>query len=474
MNIIREQRETVNKENNTAQTQMMNILDSMNKKTNAIEIREPLHGQLDFSILREMGFGMIESIVLVEGEITDIANLPQGLKTLECPKNLLFSLENIPVTLENLIIPYNYLTTVDVSALENLKVLNVAYNKLALLNKFPLSIVEIRCDHNADLQQLNLLGLDNLKLLHISNTKIALIENMPEGVADFQMDNTPNIEFRNATLISGAKRDDDQAKKMNYIESLNEYFRLKASYEKKLYTMKKKAVEKAGSKKEAKRNLGMVKAKCITCDRPVGSIFSKKNNRYAALCGDPKAPCKLDIQIFSGIVNPLSFMLDIYREDIDSLKDAVIQQKLDTLFSYVSEEESVELFKKELEAYNEGSKTFKGLLDRQNELFFNKDKKELIDKKNDTVFRLIETIRKLLEEYVKTANRKLLETAMDLQVNELLPEIRNLRILKSEIMQINESEKSNVTTYGLFKFPVELDKLDHSFSEPPRVIKFIH
>jgi len=68
-------------------------------------------------------------------------------------------------------------------------------------------------------------------------------------------------------------------------------------------------------------------------------------------------------------------------EDNADIKDAIIRQKLDTLFNYESEEDSVKKFKKELEAYTENSKIYKQLLNKQNEIYHNEDKARLITKK---------------------------------------------------------------------------------------------
>jgi hypothetical protein len=78
-----------------------------------------------------------------------------------------------------------------------------------------------------------------------------------------------------------------------------------------------------------------------------------------------------------------------------------------------------------------------------------------------------------LEEYEKTDNREVLKTAVQLQIDDLLPETRNLRLLQSEHMEINDTKtKKGKTEYALFKNDVALSKDDFTFGEPPRVIKF--
>jgi len=55
-----------------------------------------------------------------------------------------------------------------------------------------------------------------------------------------------------------------------------------------------------------------------------------------------------------------------------------------------------------------------------------------------------------------------------MQVKEVIPETRNLRGLKTGIMEMIRNEQENI----LFQYPVELSNIDYQFGEPSRVIKF--
>jgi hypothetical protein len=476
MNIIKEQREDVIRENNTAQKDLVNILEDLNKRTDVLDIREHLQGDLDFAILKEMGFTNIKSISFEAGDITNIQNIPEGVTQLKCGQNLLFSLENLPSSLTHLEIPENYLVSINLSEIPSLTYLNLAHNHLVSLENLPSEIEEIHCEHNK-LTHLDLKGLPNLKVLNISNNNITIIENLPENIVDFTMENTPSIEFRNSPVIPNMNRDkteeDSIQQNINYNESLYEYFRLKNRYETKLYIARKTAFESAVSKKVGKKRAQLVKPKCIQCDRPVGTIFSRKDERYMAICGDTVEPCKLNIEIFSGGYDNIQNYLYLFYEQLQDEKDIIIRQKLDTLFNYVSEAESIQLFKKTLENFNFESQTVKNLMDSHNENYHNPDKNELIQKKKDLIFVFIERIRALLEEYEKTDNREVLKTAVQLQIDDLLPETRNLRLLQSEHMEMNEHKtKKGKVEYALFKNDVALSKDDFTFGEPSRVIKF--
>jgi hypothetical protein len=472
MNIIQEQRDNILKENNTAQAYLKDFLEKFNKASRDITILEPLHGDLDFSVLKDYGITNITKIILTKGDITSIIGLPESVLEFECPDNLLVSLDGLPNNISRLEIPYNYLEDFDLSSLTKLETLIINDNKLTTIENIPSNIKELNCSNN-NISTLNLSGVIRLEKLIVSNNPITVIENLPEGIVDFQMENTPSIEFRNSSAAAIVENNEPKEKQKNIKDALNEYFKLKSKYEEMVYDMKKKIFEKADTKRQAKRDVLTIKPPCIKCKRPVGSVFSKQNGRYNAICGDSVKPCGLDIQIFVGDSKmQLNYILQIFREDNEELKDNIIRQKLDTLFNYTTEQESIKLFKKELEEFNSNSSIYKKLLDRNDELFHSIDKKHLIEKKNDEIFHLIERVNALLKEYENTQNKELLKQAVHIQVKEIQPEIRNLRNLKYEIMELNQEIENNKRKYSLYQYPVELSKLDSDFGEPMRVIKF--
>ena len=473
MNIINEKREEVIKENNTAQAKLMSLLETMPTYSQSISFLEPLYGDIDFSILEKLGFDSINHIRFEAGEITNIIGLPKQLFSFTCPENLLVNIENLPNSLKYIEIPHNYLTTIDVSKLDNLEILNISDNKIESLENLPTSLKTLIADHN-ELKYLDLKNMDNLYQLNISNNKITLIENLPEGRIDINSDNNPSIEYR--TVLETVEQDNEKQTEnpiqISYLESLNNYFKLKNNYESKMRSDKRKIMEKSENKRKGKKLLLSYKPQCINCKRPVGTIFSKIINKYMVFCGDTTQPCSLNIEIYPGEKNNLEYWISLFKEEVDGLKETIIRQKLDTLFNYVTEDKSVELFKKELEAYNQDSVILKEYIDMNDELFHNNHKKKLIEEKNEKIFRVIENIRNLLNEYKNTQNRELLKTAVQLQVDELLPETRIIRMMKNEIMEIQYTTVSNHNEYSVFKYPISLEKLDVFIGEPSKVNKY--
>lgn len=136
-------------------------------------------------------------------------------------------------------------------------------------------------------------------------------------------------------------------------------------------------------------------------------------------------------------------------------------------------------YSKKLEEYSFDSRMFKDLLDRHNENYNNSHKKELIQKKKDVIYKYIENVRELLNEYENTDNIEILKSAVYIQTKDLFPEINNLRLLTNEIMEMNYETViaggfgvTPLINYYLFKNDVALSKNDFTFGEPPQVLQF--
>jgi Leucine-rich repeat (LRR) protein len=476
MNIIQEQRNDIIETNNTAQQRLIDILETLSPRATTLIVREPLYGDIDFEPIKEGGFKLLKTIVLPEGKITSIINIPNTVEIFECAKNMLFSVENLPSSIQVLNLSFNFLSNIHVSDLTNLRILNVSHNQITKLENIPEEIQEIHCEFNR-IESLDLKNLNLLKTLNISNNLITVIENMPNGIVEFKMENTPSIEFRNsAGEIPVAGRADVDAAAIqtrDYTEALNKYFKLKQSYQTKVYKNKKQIYENEPNKRIARTKIAALKPKCIKCKRAVGTIFTKTKNRYLAMCGDTTTPCALNIEIFNGNFKNIYYFFNLFSEDVANIKDTIITQKLDTIFNYISEEKSVELFKKEIHLYNQDSNIKHEYFEKYERIFNNEENQKTTAEKWQSIYALIEDGRKLLTEYKETGNRELLKLVVQTQVNDILPEIRNLRLLNNKIMEIDEREiKPDVFEHWLLKYPVLLSQIEETTGEQPRVIKF--
>lgn len=478
MTLNKDKHYEVIRENNVAQTELLDILENYSKEVNTLRINAPLHGDLNLSVLADEGFGKIKHIVLGKGEITSVI-LPKGIETFECRDNLILKLETLPKSLIELNVSENIIEEIDISDLTKLEKFNISHNKIKTLENLPKNIKELVCDFN-QIEFLNLTNVTNLIKLHASNNSITLIENLPDSVSDLQVENNPSITYRNTNIDAITNRtsvDTDEEQERNYIDAINEYFKLKNKYETDLMDAKRKVYKKEPNKKRAKLLTLAIKPKCIKCKRPVGTIFSKNESRYEAICGDIYNPCSLNIQIYSGHSVDFKQNFSWVKEDFDTIKNKIIRQKLDTLFNYISEEQSVASYTDLITEYNDFSSVYKLVLDKYYELYNNEQRNNIIKTKSENLFKLIEGSRTMIDEYKNTDKKDFLHQAVNSQINQIIPEARNIRLLTHKIMEMIQTDESlanpgKLPVYTLFQREASIADLDFDSIEQQRVIKF--
>jgi hypothetical protein len=511
MNIIQETRQSIISTNNTAQKQFESFIAHLDpERTTSIDVTISLHGNLDLAILKSAGFRNLRSLSFSEGEITNLSNLPPTLEKLSCTHQYLVDLENLPASIRELDLQHNYLKTIDLSACPKLRVLQISHNQMTTIDHLPETLEELYCDNN-EIHLLNLRDTTKLRVLHTSNNKTLIIEAFPPSVVDFRSENNPFLDIQRAQHAGEAGAGEtasggspnisaESADKLNFMESIHDYFKLKTQYETSYYNARKTAFRKAyNNRKQGRKFAQQVLPKCVNCRRPVGTIFELKNRTYTAICGDKDKPCNLKIQLYAGKFYENEQTLYMIHERLTEIKDEIIKQKLDTLFSFISSKDSAKLFKDIMEEYTYYNSQFSEIMDTHN-LCFYKDQQRIdaIAKKRAVIYGIIDAIKELIVEYEKTGNRDLLQAAIQIQVKELNPEIHNLRLLNYEVMEMDVESKKQGGGFGdgdedgaaaapegqagsfgqytstLVQRYVTLPKYEYNIDKAPHVIHFTH
>jgi len=471
MSKIEEMRTQVLSNTDTAQLSLETFLDTLDS-THVTELRFDIsfHGDLDFSILEDRGFKKVDAIVFErDGEITNLFNLPERIKQLTLTNQLVIGLDKLPANMEILNLSDNHISKFDASMVPKLHTLLISNNELTELVNLPDKLEILECENN-QLRRLDLAGTPKLKTLVCSNNPILVLEHVPASLVDLQMENNPFIEIdRSAPNAKRGKRTD---KLFDYRESLNEYFRLKTAYETKERKIKRTAFEKGATKREGRHNARSAKIPCFNCNRPGGTKFDYTDRHYTATCGVKSNPCKLDINLFSGNYLELEGLIDIYREDIQAGKQSIIEQKMDTLFKYISEGASAKVYVKRIEQYTDTSKMYKSNLDTYDKIYNNPIRIQQMEKKTEGIYRIREDIDKLLDEYKKSGNREILVGAMEMYTTDLIPAIQNMRLIKYDnVFMETISDDPPVTK--MISNEVSIVRNDVIFGEDPTVVKFI-
>jgi len=148
MDNIHELREEILMNNNVAQDELEVILENSNKNIRELNINTSLDGDLDFSVIKTMNFGLIDTIKIATGNVTSIKNLPDKLKGLYIEGNLIFEIDVLPASLEKIHIHNNFIKTLEIANLKNLKQLHLDNNRIEVLNIPSDTLEELSLSYN--------------------------------------------------------------------------------------------------------------------------------------------------------------------------------------------------------------------------------------------------------------------------------------------------------------------------------------
>jgi hypothetical protein len=417
----------------TANTEFSQIIEKKKKNIREIAILTPLYGNLNLSILSEKGFSNIETLRFVEGYLTTITNIPSTIKKLILNNQLLNKIE-LPDDLEHLEIENNlFVGEFSLKTQRNLKYVNVSFNQIKSfgkndLNILPETLEELYCHHNK-LQNLYLGTCSKLRILHCDNNDKLKIYDIPDTVIDSRL---PEKTIQ--LVLKETKTKDKNDTENTYLESIQHYFFLKEKYENSLKKMKKMKT----------KNL----PKCNGCKRNVGILFSGKNQKYTASCGDTSKPCDWKITLHRGDNQVFKDTMEEMRNTLENTKENIIRQKMDTLFEYISEEKSADLFKKQLSSFKINLEFVEKYNKMYEDMYFNKEKHEIIQQKKKKIQEKImemnemeemEEIVKLqmeikgISEYIQRETYEFMEVSFNPETEEYRLEQENVLFSKLEI-----------------------------------------
>jgi hypothetical protein len=469
MNIIEEQRKQIIDNNNNGQERLKNIIENMNKTSQELVIAEPLNGDIDLEILKTFN---LKSLSFSQGNITSIKNIPNKLKKLEVPENLLIKIEDLPNSLEHLNINHNYLNDLAFDDLPvDLKYVNISHNYFERIDMLPPNIEEFNCSNNK-ITYLNLYKLTKLETLDITHNMVTIIDNYPDTIINFYNENNPSIQYRETDSIP--KESSKKNKAQDYNIALKKYFQYKTKYEGEILKKKRELFKSTPSKKERILRIHNFKPRCIYCKRNVGTIFEKVDNTYKAYCGSATDPCKLNIEIYASDFMNLYELLNAYHDEINNLRDRMIQHKMNSLFNYDLDSEISKNFEEDYKEFELTSTVYKELNDKYYELFFDKKDKAMMEKLNTEIFEFNEEFNTLMEEYKKTNKFETIREAMRIYTEQIYPLHKQLYNLKFKVIEIlDENQELGLKhKYRLNVLPTTISDLDFPSGELPSVKHF--
>jgi hypothetical protein len=401
-----EKRRSIMIDQNTAQRTFQTILDGiLNASPSATNITEihteySLYGDLDLSILEQRGFRNIRNIIFHAGNITSLTGFPKELVKIECDNQLLITLDGLPTNMIQIHCSHNYLKTISLGKLSRLEILVCNHNNISDFDEFPATLRELQCNDNSIIQ-LDLFGLKRLKQLQCSNNRLLAIKNLPMSLNKLVMENNPMAVIEH--IARNTRKEYDTTSKINteaeFNEKINEYFQLKNKYEETILAKKRAVYHTALKTGKMNATIGVAKVKkyCVNCNNVGGSVFTLINNKWTAYCAATN-PCNLNISLARGYNFYFYDTLMEYKDKVQDVKNKFILQKMNILFGYLTEKNGSVNFKNMLEKYNNIAQTYVELTQKYDELYNNKSKHELIIKKQEGIYDILQQLRTTMDE----------------------------------------------------------------------------
>ena len=195
----------------------------------------------------------------------------------------------------------------------------------------------------------------------------------------------------------------------DYDDAIQKYFKMKVKYEKQV-------------KNDPNSNI------CMVCNRNNGMVFSFRDNIYSLQCGNRNDPCSLDIRIRRGIYSSLSDVIQEKIKEQQTLRDRIIEIKVQFIFQEISETEMVTAFEETNRKWKELSKEIHIL---QQNIIDNEEADKTERKQfEEQIQRNVNDIKSVIEEYKSSKNMEFIHNVIQQYKDDIMPLQEQMREYK--------------------------------------------
>jgi len=242
---------------------------------------------------------------------------------------------------------------------------------------------------------------------------------------------------------------------------MEEYYKLRNQYEKKISSKIKKIYNDDKLTLDEKRSAAKkFVPQCIKCKRRVKTLFIRENNNYLIKCGNAENPCELNVSIQTKQYSLIQDIIDTLEKDAENARESIIKTKLNFLFKYVSEEDTLGIFetrKREINIINEYIHKLKQeLTERLDE----NERNLKISRYNSTYQEHVKLLNENSNEFKKTGNIQYLNDNALLVKDSILPLLASLREAKYDISGVVSKEIDNELHYHVYNVKNKYSKTE--------------
>jgi len=257
-------------------------------------------------------------------------------------------------------------------------------------------------------------------------------------------------------------------------ESLVQYYKLKKQYddqsEKNLSKLRNNPNLTIKEKRDKFKQLDSTR-KCVNCSKIGGSIFKQANNILSVECGHKEKPCKLDIKLQKAKYVNVTEQITELNNKININKTETISSKLNFLFGYKSEGDTLEVFNNLKLELIEKVKIYQIINEQFLNVVSNLSTERLLSENSNTLITLIQKFKSLIKNYEDSNEIGFLKEATNLYINnidEIVKTIQNLKYVNNSLSydDIDKTHHLIQNKYTLAQLQIPINKT------PNKIISF--
>lgn len=253
-----------------------------------------------------------------------------------------------------------------------------------------------------------------------------------------------------------------------FLEKLEEYYKLKNMYELKYNDLKKNILKNPEyTLKQKQDRFAKIKKKCVNCSKEGGTIFKTENGILIAKCGNKNSPCYLNIKLNRGKFVELQKIINDFEDVVKDDKELIMQVKLDLLFNFSDEEYTLNQFEKIKQELNDNLEVLVSYKEQFINTIENLDNKPELESKMMTFDNIITSIQENMKTYNINGNYQIIKDIVNLYVNDLQPLLSEIVKLKYKTRFMIEKDNVNY----LVRKTYQIEDLYVPF-EDPEIISF--
>lgn len=260
-------------------------------------------------------------------------------------------------------------------------------------------------------------------------------------------------------------------------KAIEDYYKLKNEYDTKIDKQRKKIRnDKTLTKEERRRKMLEIVPKCINCGKPGGTNFSINNKILRCVCGNTTDPCGLNIEVNRGDFEDISTTYNFLTNESEVIKQDIIRTKLDLLFNYSSEEETINKFNELREEYKSVETAIMEMQEQFEEIILGKKNAEEIIEAKQNLYNFKNQLSELAKQYAESGDEALIQDMIELYIGEIRPEAEKLRDFQYAVSMIECSDRSEYMgacdddIRVLVQEPYTREQSEISITEQPTVI----